>query len=149
MNHRPKMLRFRDTQLIFRPITPTGSSLTRLAPLRYTALAITSVHFELEKEHEGFSQAMIGLHALTGTDYTASFYKKGKKMPFNILKNSGNSEWFSALAAMSKRSQVDYGTIENFVCFLNATPSLGYKDINQLCRDKLCKLAGKKEWKVP
>ena len=38
MNHRPKMLRFRDTQLFFCPITPTGNSLARLAPLRFASL---------------------------------------------------------------------------------------------------------------
>ena len=38
MNHRPKMLRFRDTQLFFCPMTSTGSSLARLATLRSQSL---------------------------------------------------------------------------------------------------------------
>ena len=88
---------------------------------------VTSIHLKLEENHEGFSRALLGLHALTGTDYTASFYKKGKKMPFNILKSSGNSEWFEALGAMSGEGQVDYGVIESFVCSLYASPSLDMK----------------------
>ena len=35
------MLRFRDMRLFICPMTPTGSSLVRLAPFRYAALAIT------------------------------------------------------------------------------------------------------------
>ena len=46
---------------------------------------VSSIHLKLEEFHTGFSKALIGLHALTGTDYTAAFFRKGKKNPFNVL----------------------------------------------------------------
>ena len=70
---------------------------------------VTSMHMNLKEIHEGLSKALVGLHAITGTDYTASFYKKGKKSPFNLLMHSESTEWIQEFGAMSnKNSQVDY-----------------------------------------
>ena len=63
-----------------------------------------------------FSKALLGLHALTGSDYTASFYKKGKEIPFNVIVKSETSAWVHALASMSGGHNIEYKGIESFVC---------------------------------
>ena len=105
---------------------------------------VTSMHMHFENVYEGFSRALVGLHALTGTDYTAAFYRKGKKMPFNLLVRAEDNLWLQEFAAMSNRNkEVDRAAIESFICSLYSSPSGGTTDINKLRRDKLYKLAGK------
>ena len=133
------------------------------APVQYTKVVydcgqgnsqrfidITAMHQKLEEVHNGLAKAMIGLHALTGTDYTSAFYKKGKKLPLNLLLRSESSNWIKCLEAMSRGGEVDYKGIESFICLLYGSPSPDYADVNELRRDKLYKLAGKlKNGKFP
>lgn len=48
--------------------------------LRY--INLTKIH-----DYLGSTQALPAFHAFSGCDYEASFYGKGKKTPFTILKN--------------------------------------------------------------
>ena len=102
---------------------------------------VTSMHLHLETLHNGLSRAVLGVHALTGADFTADFYRKGKKTPFNVLLAAETSDWDHEFGVMSKEgSEVDQKIIESFVCKLYGS---SVQDINVLRLDKLHKLAGK------
>lgn len=65
------------------------------------------------------SLSLPGFHALTGCDYNPSFFKRGKKKPFKILKK--NIEYQEALKHLRKayifeRSTEVFEIIEKFVC---------------------------------
>ena len=106
---------------------------------------ITRIHAALEAEAAGFSNALIGLHAFTGNDYTASFYHKAKKTPFNLLMNKKSSEWIQAFASMGRTGPVNHEVIESFVCAMYNPASRSEKNVNIIRRNKLFKLAGEPE----
>lgn len=60
-------------------------------------------------------------HALTGCDFTPSFYRKGKQKPFSLLR--GNEKYQKAFADLANPSLVASTApiIEEFVCRLYAT----------------------------
>lgn len=63
--------------------------------------------------HPKFPTALLGLHALTGCDYTSSFYRKGKAKPLQRLEN-GPSRHIMALASLSS----DHPDIDGVVAFV-------------------------------
>ena len=61
--------------------------------------------------------ALPGFHALTGCDYTASFMRKGKWKPFQIMKT--NSRFTAAIAHLGDSDVIDpdvMATVEEYVC---------------------------------
>ncbi|KAK5637859.1 hypothetical protein RI129_000142 [Pyrocoelia pectoralis] len=80
-----------------------------------------------------------GFHALTGCDYNPSFFKKGKKRPFHILKaNEDYQKAFTNLgsAHVTGSRYEDFVLLEKFVCemygFKNVT------DVNIARFQKFC-----------
>jgi len=64
-------------------------------------------------------QALPGLHAFTGTDFTASFMNKGKQRPLDIMMK--HEQFISAFAMLGEHHNVPdetVSTIEHFVCSL-------------------------------
>ena len=91
---------------------------------------------------KGLSRAIIGLNALTGSDFTAAFHKKGKVAPLNLLMNDSESDYIDAFIEMSEYPVSDMSKIMRFVCAL-----YGFKNcssINKARMNKLYKLAGRK-----
>lgn len=61
---------------------------------------------------------MPGIHALTGCDYTPTFYKKGKKKPYNLLQNSEKYQraFADLINLTSENSMHVFTVLEEFVC---------------------------------
>ena len=74
-------------------------------------------------------KSLLGFHALTGCDYTASFNRKGKVKPFKMLqKNPSIQDAFSALAFQDGDIDEIINMIEGFVCTMYGKKKL------QLCQ---------------
>lgn len=70
-------------------------------------------------------QALPGLHAFTGTDFTSSFMSKGKQRPLEIMMK--HDEFITSFAELGKHKNVPddvFHTIEHFVCSLYGKPNL-------------------------
>ena len=48
-------------------------------------ISVSELAAILEEEQPGLTEALIGLHALTGCDFTSCFFRKGKVRPFHRL----------------------------------------------------------------
>ena len=55
----------------------------------------------LEEKQSGITDALIGLHALTGCDFTSSFCRKGKVMPFELLESDTSGTYKMALQSLT------------------------------------------------
>ena len=69
----------------------------------------------LEEEQPGLTEALIGLHALTGCDFTSCFFRKGKVRPFQRLE--ANPKHVMALQSLTT-DDVDIPGVTAFVCLL-------------------------------
>ena len=69
----------------------------------------------LEEEQPGLTEALIGLHALTGCDFTSCFFRKGKVRPFQWLE--ANPKHVMALQSLTT-DDVDIPGVTAFVCLL-------------------------------
>lgn len=85
-----------------------------------------------KKVGEQFSIALAVCHIFTGNDYNPSFYRKGKKRPFKIMKN--NSKFQNAFVQLLRISPSEmtvdnevFHVIEEFVCKIY---SLKTNDVN-------------------
>lgn len=66
-----------------------------------------------------FAEALPGLHAFTGCDYTASFLNKGKARPMDlVLKNDHYKDLFATLGNSQTMSDSTVSACESFVCHL-------------------------------
>ena len=74
--------------------------------------------------------------------YTASFCKKGNKIPFNLIIKSESSAWVHALASMSGGHDIEYKGIESFICAMYGSKA---EDVNELRPEKFQRLAGKQK----
>ena len=71
----------------------------------------------LERKHPGLTEALLGLHALTGCDFTPCFYRKGKVKPFERLEAEESGEFVTALRSLTS-VDVDIPGVTRFVSFL-------------------------------
>ncbi|CAF4952709.1 unnamed protein product [Pieris macdunnoughi] len=82
-----------------------------------------------EKLGTDLCSALPGFHALTGCDFNPAFYRKGKKKPLQLLRES--QAYMQALGDIanipSRELDEVFITIEEFVCRL-----YGYKSINDV-----------------
>ena len=69
----------------------------------------------LEEEQPGLTEALIGLHALTGCDFTSCFFRKGKVRPFQWLE--ANPKHVTAPQSLTTED-VDIPGVTAFVCLL-------------------------------
>lgn len=64
-------------------------------------------------------QALLGMHAFTGNDYVSSFFRKGKKVCWKIIKDS--QEFLDAFCNLGSADNLDENTravLEKYVCAL-------------------------------
>lgn len=83
------------------------------------------------------TDALPALHALSGCDYTASFMRKGKQRPYEVMVK--NERFTKAMCALGSSDKVDMdvaAALEEFVCCL-----YGLKNVSQVndCRLHLFK----------
>ena len=70
-----------------------------------------------EEFGETFCKALAGFHASTGCDYVSSFFNKGKKRPFNILRKVEKyQQAFYALGNSLCDYEDVFAVLETFVC---------------------------------
>lgn len=68
-----------------------------------------------ENKQPGSTEALIGLHALTGCDFTSCFFRKGKMKP--LQKMEASTTHMQALRSLTSE-EVDVPAITSFVCSL-------------------------------
>ena len=78
-------------------------------------IGVSELAGKLEEEQSGITEALIGLHALTGCDFTSCFYRKGKVKPFQRL--ASNADHIAAMQSLTTE-EVDIPGITAFVCLL-------------------------------
>ena len=102
---------------------------------------ITSIVNALENKQPGLPAAMPGLHAFTGCDFTAAFYRKGKIKPYEILENDTDGALIKFFCNMSSREEPSLQIAEEYVCALYGMKSV--KDVNEARYMKLVQMTGK------
>ena len=86
---------------------------------------ISQLTITLEAKQAGLTKALLGLHTLTGCDFTSCFFRKGKVKPFQRL--VANPDHTRALISHSS-DYVDVPGNTTFVCSLYG---FGTSDINE------------------
>jgi hypothetical protein len=89
----------------------------------------------------GVSAALPGLHAFTGCDFTASFYRKGKIKPYELLENNNDGTLIQFFSSMSSREELNRKKAEGYVCSLYGMQDI--KDVNEARYKKLVQMTGK------
>lgn len=85
---------------------------------------ISGIAGVLESNGNGSTEAIIGLHALSGCDYTSAFYRRGKTKPLELLENN-RDEYIPILRSVCNK--LDTKGLESFVCHM-----YGYKGLNEI-----------------
>ena len=78
-------------------------------------IGVSTLASLLEKNQPGVTEALIGLHALTGCDFTSCFFRKGKVKPFQMMET--NATHIEALRSLTCE-HIDIPAITSFVCSL-------------------------------
>ena len=107
-----------------------SSSNRRLIP-------VTEIAYGLEKVQAGFSEALIGFHALTGSDFTSAFHRKGKSQPFSLLEKHKNH--LPALQSLC-HELVDKKNLISYICKMYGHKTLC--DMNEARYSSFIKMAG-------
>lgn len=74
-------------------------------------------------------QALLGVHAFTGNDYVSSFFRKGKKICWTIVKDS--QDFLNAFCGLGRADSVDENTraiLEKYVCVMYGEKQLSSVD---------------------
>ena len=79
---------------------------------------INKIHDQLENHSAGLSGALFALHAFSGSDYNASFYRKGKVLPLKLLLQNDtlSAGWIKSFRQMATQSFCREEDVESFVC---------------------------------
>ena len=84
---------------------------------------------------------MPGLHAFTGSDFTTSFYRKGKVKPLEVLEKDQDGTLIEFFCKLSSKEDPDQSKAEEFICSLYGIK--GLKNVNEARHTKLCQMTGK------
>ena len=108
---------------------------------------VSAISTKLESHQKGSSEALPGLHAFTGSDYTAAFFGKGKKKALELMLDS--PQYTLVFKNLGQGGEADTKTIEQFLCLLYDRKDMS--NINSIRSRKLlamtaCKKTGDK-WK--
>ena len=111
--------------------------------LRY--INLTDLHNKLGTR---LCRALLFLHALTGCDYTASFYRRGKVKPLKLLeKNPDLQETFASFGDEESPNEKQIEACEEFVCKLYGRQKM--KDVNAARLDIFLKKFKPKDTEYP
>ena len=121
-------------------ITPTSKIMVDFGTANHRKLInVTDISEQLEKTRAGLSEALLGFHALTGCDFTSSFYRKGKNIPFTYLEK--NPKHILSLRSLCSQS-VDQTGVTEYVCQLYGFKALS--SINEARYQCFLKMTGGK-----
>ena len=95
---------------------------------------------KIESKCPGSAQAVIALHAMTGSDYTAAFYRKGKVSALNQLLEDDSGKFASYFRSLSCFKITDIAVAEEFVCKLYGSSSIN--EVNLARAHKVRKATG-------
>lgn len=103
---------------------------------------VAKIQSSLEEKQPGFCSALPGLHALSGCDFTASFYGKGKLKPFEILENDDGGNFIEFFRKLTDKAVTpDPAIAELYVCRLYGFKNL--TSVNEARYSKLLQMTGK------
>lgn len=97
----------------------------------------------LEEKQLGLTEALIGLHALTGCDFTSCFFRKGKVKPFERLENDGYQHHVKALRSLTS-DEVNVPAVTTFICSLYGSKT---SNINEARYKAFMRMSGGNEKK--
>ncbi|XP_041362193.1 uncharacterized protein LOC121378189 [Gigantopelta aegis] len=100
---------------------------------------VSCIAAALEAKQDGLAAAMPGLHAFTGCNYTAAFYRKVK--PLEILEKDAEGTFIEFFDSMTSREEPNQMKAEEFVCSLYGVKDV--KDVNEARYAKLLLMTGK------
>ena len=69
-----------------------------------------------EKQHR-LTEALMGLHSLTGCDFTSCFFGKGKVKPYTLLEADALHKHVMALRSL-RSEEVEVPAVASFICLL-------------------------------
>ena len=105
-------------------------------------ISVAQIQTSLNRKKPGLPAALPGLHAFTGSDFTESFYGKGKLKPFTILENNVYIQFIEFFMSLRRQNSTpNYLIAEEFCCHLYGFPAL--KSINEARYAKLLQMTGK------
>jgi hypothetical protein len=102
---------------------------------------VSSIACSLQEKNAGICESLIGFHSLTGCDFTSSFYRKGKKKPFEILTSDVDDKYVSAVQSLNTMD-VDYENVTAFVCRVYGQKK--HHDIDEARFESFLKMTGGK-----
>ncbi|XP_014678737.1 PREDICTED: uncharacterized protein LOC106818551, partial [Priapulus caudatus] len=79
---------------------------------------VTSIARALETKQTGLAAALPDLHAFSGCDFTAAFYRKGKIKPYELLEDDNDGSLIQFFSSMSSRGELTRKIAEVYVCSL-------------------------------
>ena len=92
----------------------------------------------LDEKQFGVTDALIGLHALTGCDFTSGFCRKGKVRPFELVESDTSGTYKMALQSLTS-DEVNVPAVTSYVCSL-----YGFKtnDVNEARYKAFLRMSG-------
>lgn len=108
---------------------------------------VGTVQQRLEEKCTGLSTALVGLHAMTGSDFTSCFYNKGKVAALSLLEHGEAHGLVEAFQCLGQEEELETSRFEIFVAGL-----YGFRNcsvLNVARRQKLYQLAGWKKGQKP
>ena len=90
-------------------------------------IAVSNIAAILNEKQDGMTEALLGMHALTGCDFTSCFFRKGKLKPFQRLVADVSDRHVTALRSLTS-DDVDMPCVTSFVCSMYGFTT---SDINQ------------------
>ena len=104
-------------------------------------LNVTTIVATLEEKQAGLAAALPGLHAFTGCDFTASFFRKGKIKPYEILEKDTTGTFISFFQSLTLRDEPDQKIADAYVCSLYGMDDV--KDVDEGRYKKIVRMTGK------
>lgn len=109
---------------------------------------VSSIHRAMEEKNPGICSALPAVHAITGCDYTAAMFMRGKKKPLKMLiEHDDGPKFIECFREMSRGPEIQSNVVEKYVCHLYGMQNT--TKVNKVRKDTLqnlahCRKTGKK-----
>ena len=101
-------------------------------------MAVSNIAAILNEKQDGVNEALLGMHALTGCDFTSCFFRKGKLKPFQRLVADVSYRHVTALRSLTC-DDVDMPGVTSFVCSMYGVTT---SDINEARCKEFMRMSG-------
>ena len=108
-------------------------------------IGVSNIAAILNEKQAGMTEALLGMHALTGCDFTSRFFRTGKLKPFQRLVADTSDRHVSALRSLTS-DDVDMPGVTSFVCSMYGFPT---SDINEARYKAFIRMSGGDEKDPP